>query len=492
VNEPFPGPPPEVPRGRLHPLAILVFARKRIGQSILPIAVVALTWRSGLAIPVLILVAIAGFALMVAEWRRFTYRIEKGRLVVERGVFRHTTRVVPLDRIRGVDLQAPSLHRALGLAQVEVEAAAGGTSAAELTLAAVTRAEGERLRHVLLSQRREAPGADPDATPARVLYCATPRLLVAGGLTSGRHILAPLAVIGVVVNFADDLPGALGERILGSAADRAPTDVLGIGVLVAAVVLLALVLAAAGSLLADWNFELKDEDDRLVAQRGLLTRRSVAIDRARVRGLDLLDSPLRRPFGLVGIRAIAGGIQGGRPGRAALAPVIAKADAHELVRALDPFVDPEAPLERHPRAAQTRGFVRTLSVPAALVVVALALEWWWAVATLLVLVVAAVPLARDRYLQLGHLFDGRRLTVRSGSLQRRRASLDSGAVVSYLVRQSPMQARAGLCSVVLRLGQGAGSRRVLDCSEEQASSLLAALDPALLGPFVLSPTDGTT
>jgi len=486
VNEPFPGPPPEVPRGRLHPLAILVFARRRIGQSILPIAVVALTWRGGLAIPVLLLVAVTGLTLMVAEWRRFTYRIENGRLVVERGVFRHTTRVVPLDRIRGVDLQAPSLHRALGLAQVEVEAAAGGTSAAELTLAAVTRAEGERLRHVLLSQRREVPGADPDATPARVLYRATPRLLVAGGLTSGRHILAPLAVIGVVVNFADDLPGALGERILGSAADRAPTDVLGIGVLVAAVVLLALVLAAAGSLLADWNFELKDEDDRLVAQRGLLTRRAVAIDRARVRGLDLLDSPLRRPFGLVGIRAIAGGIQGGRPGRAALAPVIAKADAHELVRALDPFVDPEAPLERHPRAAQTRGFVRTLSVPAALVVVALALEWWWAVATLLVLVVAAVPLARDRYLQLGHLFDGRRLTVRSGSLQRRRASLDSGAVVSYLVRQSPMQARAGLCSVVLRLGQGAGSRRVLDCSEEQASSLLAALDVPLFAPFVRS------
>lgn len=486
MTEPLPGPPPEVPRGRLHPLAILVFALRRIGQSILPIAVVALTWRGGLAIPVLLLAAVAGFALMVAEWRRFTYRIDNGRLVVERGVFRHTTRVVPLDRIRGVDLQAPSLHRALGLVQVEVEAAAGGTSAAELTLAAVTRAEGERLRHVLLSQRREAPGADPDARPARVLYRATPRLLVAGGLTSGRHILAPLAVLGVVVNFADDLPGALGERILGSAADRAPTDVLGIGVLVAAVVLLALVLAAAGSLLADWNFELKDEDDRLVAQRGLLTRRAVAIDRARVRGLDLLDSPLRRPFGLVGIRAIAGGIQGGRSGRAALAPVIAKADAHELVRALDPFVDPEAPLERHPRAAQTRRFVRALSVPVALVVVALALEWWWAVATLLVLVVAAVPLARDRYLQLGHLFDGRRLTVRSGSLQRRRASLDSGAVVSYLVRQSPLQARAGLCSVVLRLGQGAGSRRVLDCSEEQASSLLAALDVPLFAPIVRS------
>ncbi len=483
-------PSPAAASGRLHPLAILVFARKRIGQSILPIAVVALTWRGGLAIPVLLIAAVAGLALLFAEWRRFTYRIESGRLVIERGVFRHTTRVIPLDRVRGVDLQAPSLHRVLGLVQVEVEAAAGGSSAAELTLAAVSAAEGERLRHVLLSQRRQVPDADTDAPTARVLYRATPRLLVAGGLTSGRHILAPLAVIGVIVNFADDLPGALGERILDSAAERAPTDALGIALLVATAVLLSLALAAAGSLLTDWSFELKDEDDRLVAQRGLLTRRSVVIDRARVRGLDLLDSPLRRPFGLVGVRAIAGGIQGGRSGRAALAPVIERADAHELVRALDPLIDPDAALEPHPRAARTRRYVRAVAGPAALVPVALALQAWWVAVGLLLLTVAAVPLARDRYLQLGHLFDGRRLTVRSGSLQRRRAALDSTAVVSYLVRQSPAQARAGLCSVVLRVGQGAGSRRVLDCSEEQASNLLHALDVPLFAPFV-SPSDAT-
>ena len=60
-------------------------------------------------------------------------------------------------------------------------------------------------------------------------------------------------MIGVIVNFADDLPGALGERILDSIADRAPTDAVGIALLVAAVVLVALALAAAGSLLTDWN-----------------------------------------------------------------------------------------------------------------------------------------------------------------------------------------------------------------------------------------------
>jgi hypothetical protein len=40
---------------------------------------------------------------------------------------------------------------------------------------------------------------------------------------------------------------------------------------------------------------------------------------------------------------------------------------------------------------------------------------------------------------------------------------------------------------VLHLGQGAGTRRVLDCSEEQAGKLLAALDVPLFRPFTGEP-----
>jgi len=432
---------------------------------------------------VLGVVVAVGLTVLVLEWRRFTYRIESGRLVIERGVLRHTTRVVPLDRIRGVDLQAPWLHRVLGLVQVEVEAAAGGSSAAELTLAAVSAEEGERLRAALLSAGAREEATD-DPRPALVLYRATPRLLIAGGLTSGRYILAPLAVIGVIANFADDLPSALGDRLLSEAADRVPTEALGVSVLAAVGIFLALVLAAAGSLLTDWSFELTDDGDRLVAQRGLLTRRTVAIDRSRVRGFDLRDSPLRRAFGLVGVRVIAGGVAGGRPGRTALAPVIANDDARVLARAIDPLAAPDATLERHPRAALPRRLARAVVVPAALGVVALALQWWLPAAVLLLLGLVGVPLALDRYRQLGHRFDGNRLAVREGSLSRRWTSLDPRAVVSYAIERTPFQARSGLCTIVLHLGQGAGSRRVLDCSEEQAGALLVALDVPLFAPFV--------
>jgi putative membrane protein len=468
--------------GRLHPLAILVFARRMVSASLLPVVVVALTWRPTFVVPGLLALVGIGLAIVVLEWRRFTYRIEGGRLVIERGVLRHTTRVVSLDRIRGVELRAPWLHRVLGLVRVDVEAAAGGSGAAEFSLAAVAAGEGERLRRLLLSEAQPADGEE--APPARVLYRATPRLLAAGGLTSGRYILTPLAVLGVLANFAEDVPGGYMDRFVESAADRAPTDVLGVSLLVAGAILLAAGLAAAGSLLADWDFQLADDGERLVARRGLLTSRAVAIDRARVRGLDLRDSPLRRAFDLVGVHAVAGGI-GGRSGRTVLVPVIGDGEARELVHTLDPEARPDAALERHPPAARTRRIVRAVAAPAVLVVPFVALGWRVQAAVLLVLAVVGIPLGIDRYRQLGHAFDGRRLVIREGSLTRRWTSLDPRAVVSYAVERSPFQARGGLCTVVLHLGQGAGTRRVLDCSEEQAAALLAVLDVPLFRPFVV-------
>lgn len=475
--------PADVARARLHPLAILVFARRMIRVSIIPVVVVALTWRPTFVVPGLLALVGIGAVIVVLEWRRFTYRIETARLIIERGVLRHSTRVVPLDRIRGVELNAPWLHRVLGLVRVDVEAAAGGSEQAELSLAAVSAAEGERLRRALLAGTRPVEATEVESPPAHVLYRAGPRLLAVGGLTSGRHILAPLAVIGVIANFADDLPGELVEDVLGSAADRAPTDVLGISLLAVVAVLLVAAIAAAGSLLADWDFELADDGERLVARRGLLTRRSVVIDRARVRGIDLRDSPLRRAFGLVGVHAVAGGI-GGRSGRAVLAPVISTEAARALLAELDPDARLDAPLEPHPVAARTRRLVRATALPVALAAGALALDWYWVAGGLVVLAAAGVPLGLDRYRQLGHGFDGGRVTVREGSLTRRWTSLDPAAVVSYAVERSPFQARSGLCTVVLHLGQGAGTRRVLDCSEQQAASLLARLDVPLFAAFV--------
>jgi putative membrane protein len=316
------------------------------------------------------------------------------------------------------------------------------------------------------------------------LYRATPGLLTLGGVTSMRYLLAPAAVIGVVVNVADDVPGGFVERFGEALADRVPTDVVGL-VLVAAAVIAAVVLAAAaGSLLVDWDFTLRDEGERFSAARGLLTRRVVHLDRDRIRGVDVRDTILRRPLGLVSVSAIAAGLRA-RGGGTTLAPVAAAADVPKLVRGVDPEAAlPAAPLLAHPPAARPRRLVRALPLPLLALGLTLAFGVWWAAALSLVATALAVLLALDRYRQLGHAYDGRRLALRAGSLHRRWSELDPDAAVSFEIVTSPGQRRAGVATVRVHLGQGAGSRRALDIGDEQAAALLRRMRPQLFEPIL--------
>ena len=473
--------------GRLHPLAVLLIARRFVGASLLPVVALLLSTGTRILVPLVVVALVVGVPLAVLSWWRFRYRVAGGRLELHSGVVSRKVRTIPLERLRGVDVTASFLHRLLGLVRVEVEAAAGGSSRAELSLAAVSRREAERLREVLLGDPRTR---DEDATSRRCLYRARPGLLALGGITSMRYLLAPAAVVGVLLNIADDLPGDVAGRAAEAAADRAPTDPALILLLVTAVAVVVVGVAAAGSLLVDWGFTLEGDGERLTATRGLLTRRMVLLDRDRIRGVDLRDTPVRRPFGITTATAIAAGLRG-RTGGTTLAPVIRTRDAAALLRSVDPHApDPGAPLTAHPAAARKRRLLRALPLPVLLLVAATAALVPWAIAVAAALTALAVPLALDRYRQLGHGFDGRRLTLREGSLHRRWSEIDPGGAVAFEVRSTPGQRRAGVCTLALHLGQGAGSRRALDLGNEQAAALLAGLEPRLLAPLVAAPGSG--
>ena len=320
--------------------------------------------------PLLLAALFIGVPIAVLSWRRFSYRLAGSRLELRSGVFSRSVRTIPLERVRGVDVSQPFLHRLLGLARVEVEAAAGGdSSSAELSLPAVSLAEAERLREALLGMAF-VEGDEPEQ--AKPVYQATPGLLALGGITSMRYLLAPAVVVGVVFDLAEDLPGGLVERTTDAARDQAPTDPVGIGALALAGIAIVVLAAAAGSLLVDWNFTLTDQGEQLTAVRGLLTRRVVSLDQERVRGLDVRDTPARRALQLVSVTAIAAGLRG-RTGGTTLAPVLPAAEAAILIRTIDPSSpDLLARLTPHPLAARSRRLTRALALPLLLLVLTVA------------------------------------------------------------------------------------------------------------------------
>ena len=208
--------PPPPGRRRLSPRTLVtrlvtLSALRQYWGALLPLLAV-LGVRGGFrsAGLVAIVAAVLLFALGGAfvEWWRTSYGVQDGRLVVERGLLRRALTVVPVDRIRGVDVHASALQRVLGIVSVRVDAAAtGGGRRRGRAGRGVTRPRrpgcgtcccarsgrpGGRARPV-------APGAGTAAPPARVLARFERRWLLYAPLVGG-YLLAPLAAFGALAN----------------------------------------------------------------------------------------------------------------------------------------------------------------------------------------------------------------------------------------------------------------------------------------------------
>jgi putative membrane protein len=445
-------------------------------------------FRSGGLVAVLAAVIVVALVGALVEWLRTWYGVHDGRLVVERGVLRRSLTVVPVDRIRGVDVHASALQRLLGIVSVRVDAAATGGREDEAVLNAVSSAEGARLRDVLLREaaltENEPIPVEPTAPvrvpPAVVLARFDPRWLLYAPLVGG-YLVAPLAAIGALANYAGELRVPLPLRRWTEDALGTEPGVRTIVVGGVAVVLVAIAGAMITAAVANWGFTLTRRGGTLVAERGLLSRRQVSLEHDRIRGYALAEPLALRAVAAARLTALVTGLGGGdneneSGRRGQLLPLgparVARAVAAAAVIRFD------RPLRPHPPAARRRRLVRaTLPwlVPAA---VFGGFGVWPGLAVCLALAALGIPLALDRYAGLGNAVDERAVSVRSGSLRRRQVVLLRRGVVGATVRQSWFQRRAGLATVTVATGAGSGGYEAIDIGAADAVRLLRDVDPA--------------
>lgn len=439
----------------------------------------------------------------VVEWWRTTYVVDGGRLVVERGLLRRSLTVVPLDRIRGVDVQASALQRLLGIASVRVDAAATGGTQDEAVLDAVNAAHADELRDVLLRQAHAArvavgapadarpggavgaPGAPAGGPPGEVLARFRPAWLLYAPLVGG-YLLAPLAAVGAVAQLLGDVRlDVLNEDRVAGVVESGP---LAIALLVLAAAVLSVLGAVVFAAVANWGFTLTRRGGTLVAERGLLSRRQVTLEHDRIRGYSLAEPPALRAVRAARLTALVTGLggedEGGEAGRRGqLLPLGPAAVARAVAaRAVLPF---GVPLRAHPPAARRRRLVRAV-LPGLVVLAAAGVPRWWpGVAGGLVLLAAGVLLGLDAYRGLGHALDERAVSVRSGSLRRRTVVLERRGVVGWTVRQSFFQRRAGLATVTVATGAGSGGYAAVDVDAADGVALMAAVDPSRVRPLTV-------
>ncbi|MGY1845217.1 PH domain-containing protein [Modestobacter sp. SYSU DS0875] len=474
-------PQPEAPAGRrTSPRVLLVHTITfKQARSLVPVALAIAAGR-GLeggpraAVALVVGVTVLSLAWAALTWWRFTYTAGETSVVVTRGLVSRSTRTVPIDRIRGVEIETPPLHRLFGLVRVRIDAAAGAAgNDEELVVDGVPRAEGDRLREHLLSHRHAAPavatGRHSAPEPAEEeLLRLRPRWLLYAPLI-GTYLVVPLAAVGALFRLVDELPdGYLPELT----PDVEQLDVVD-GWFIAAVVAGALLLLAAASVLGaavvNWRFRLVRRGGSLVAERGLLTRRHTDLEVDRIRGCAVSDGLGMRLVGAARATALVTGL-GDAARRGQLLPLGPRAQAWLLSDSLAPS---PGPLRPHPKAALRRRVLRAL-VPGVVVLLAGAVltvrsGWWPLLVVGGVLTVLAFPIARARYASLGHAAGGPTLAVRSGWLVREHVVLQRRAVVGWEVRQTFFQRRAGLATVQACVGAGSGGYAAVDMAADEAA-----------------------
>jgi putative membrane protein len=497
-------PEPDAPPWRRLDKRMLAVTPLSGAVRLLPVAVVLLLTGQGDAVGRLWVplgIALTLVLAGVVRWRTTQYRITADRVELHTGWLRRQRRSVPRDRIRAVDLTARLVHRMFGLSVVQVSAASGSSSESSgLSLDAVSKAEGDRLRRELLDRSATIAADRPVAPPVEELARLRWSWLRFAPLTFSS-IAGIGAVFAAVYNLFDDL-GVDPRDVpaVDAAAHRLTAAPIWLGVAVVGGALLVVAVIGALLLFAErwYGYRLtresapengSTEGGALRVRRGLLTRRSLSVSEQRLRGAEVVEPLLLRAGRGGQTRALATGLSRDAQG-GVLQPPAPRAEAHRVASVAlreHPGMATLAPLLRHPRAALRRRLARALLPAVALVVIAFAVGPgvpvpWLGPASLALLPVALL-LALDRYRNLGHQLTARYLVARQGSVQRRTVALQRAGVIGWTFRQSVFQRRAGLVEVEAVTAAGAGGYTVLDVAATDGVALADATTPDLLTRF---------
>ena len=325
---PSPGSPGEG-WSRLSPRKLLLDPVKAVGQAIIPV-VVALVGVSQnprywpIIVPLTIIIPVL---IGVMPWLTTHFRLTDSQIQVRRGILNKSTSTAPLDRVRSVDLEASLLHRVLGLQKVEIGT---GVDDDRITLDALAAADAHALRTTLLRRReQQGPAArpidvtDPPAAgqvplptrppaPAPVLLARIDWSWLRFAPFSLARLVLLAGAVGALSQVGDNLP-IWNEDTASSAwewisqfAVVAVVVVLTVGGLAAWVA-----LSVAGYVVQWWSFRLVREHDSLHLTTGLFTTRSITVEEAKVRGVEMTEPVLMRLVGGAELSTLATGVEDG-------------------------------------------------------------------------------------------------------------------------------------------------------------------------------------
>lgn len=490
----------EVPWRRLDPRVVAVVGIYCL--LIIGTAAAIMWWRNApwwlhVSVPVPVL-SVLGYEVL--RWTRTFYRVTPDSVELRTGVAVRSHRSIPRQRVRSVDVTAEPLHRILGISSVTVGTGhrISSSAAAVLTLDALPARDSEALREELL-HRPDGTVAHAEQTLATIDW----KWLKYAPLSISVPLLG-LSFVGSVYEGLD-LIGADPDRILIPQAFRwlSTVDHLWFVLLLAVVaVALAGTVGSLGLFIEMWwRFRLtREPQGTLRTARGLFVTRSVTLEEARLRGVEIAEPLSLRWGGGALTYAVATGAGTAEEeirisSSSALLPPAPLREAHRVAAAvLREGQDPTATvrLVPHTRHALHRRLRLTFALGALLggvqvflgvLLTTVLIHTGWITAA--AIWVAGVHFSVDEYRNLGHGVTGRYLVTRHGSLKRRTIALRRDGVIGWRISQWAWHRRSGLCRVTATTAGGRGAYHVKDVLMPEGLRFADEAVPGVLAQFMV-------
>lgn len=475
-------------------------------------------------VPVAISVVVA-----TAGWIARTYVVGGDEIVIDEGVFRRRRRVIPYGRVQQVDIDQRFFAQLFRLGTLTIETAGSGGGKARLGLLDVQLARG--IRRYVLGRRAEiqagstAETAGSTSAPIRPEGTPVPAPLPAawqGQLrqvphvppTRGDHAVAHpspswhppteqqllrlgpgwLALAGFTHHFVVSLAPALvlAGVVIGAFAvpgnqDTSPWVVLAVAVAIALLAAVAVaVLVTVQYLVGQYNFTLSEQGDDLHLRYGLFQVRNLTMPRWRVQHITVVDNPLRRALGLVGVQLhsaasatdgqsslwFLSSLQGRSLGQVRFEiPILDRRDLDVFLRALMGSDWQVPPLTSRSTAARRRAVTRRVGA-LTLVLVVPALLFPPGSLMLLSLIGLGVPWGLVAHRRAGYAETPNLVVLSRGVLHHRIELLPYAKVQSAFVLQTPFQRFSALHTLHVNVASHSADPRLSDLTEPIALGMV--------------------